>query len=35
MTLIEKIYIHNIQNDSYGSAVHTTLTQLLKAEIDS
>jgi hypothetical protein len=29
-----KIYIHNIQNDSYGSAVHTTLTQLLKAEID-
>ncbi len=29
-----KIYIHNIQNDSYGNAVHTTLTQLVKAEID-
>ena len=31
---LRKIYIQNIQNDSYGEAVHITLTQLLKAEID-
>lgn len=29
-----KLYIHNLQNDSYGTAVHTTLTQLVKAEAD-
>lgn len=29
-----KLYIHNFQNDSYGNAVHTTLTQLVKAEVD-
>jgi hypothetical protein len=29
-----KIYIHNIQNDSYGTPVHTTLTQMVKAEVD-
>lgn len=29
-----KIYIHNIHNDSYGTPVHTMLTQLVKAEID-
>lgn len=29
-----KIYIQNFQNSSYGVAVHTTLTQLVKAEID-
>lgn len=29
-----KLYIHNFQNDSYGHAVHTTLTQFVKAEVD-
>ncbi|MBP9886705.1 MAG: hypothetical protein KBF93_10450 [Leptospiraceae bacterium] len=29
-----KLYVHNFQNDSYGAAVHTTLTQLVKSEID-
>ena len=31
---LRRVYIHNFQNDSYGAAVHTTLTQLVKAEID-
>lgn len=29
-----RLYIHNIQNDSYGNAVHTMLTPMVKAEVD-
>jgi hypothetical protein len=28
------LYIHNFQNDSYAPALHTMLTQVLKAEVD-
>ncbi len=29
-----KLYIQNFQNDSYGNAVHTMLTEYVKAEVD-